>query len=176
MASYPAPLSPELLADLPYDPSALFLDRIESLDEATSSIVCRMPTDVPLPLTASQRAHDVRHPRHVSGGLQVHVTGMLGFVHAYHLEGLRHAEGWIGYGTHISRAVFRKLVPPGEPLLCACTQLKIRRGASRRFATYRFLFTHQGDVAYESEQSAMWLKTEETLAPNPLPSGERGRG
>jgi len=26
----------------------------------------------------------------------VHVTGMLGFAHAYFVLGLRHADGWIG--------------------------------------------------------------------------------
>ena len=156
----PAPFEPAFLDDLPYDPEVLFLDRIESLDREQSRIVCRMPTDRPLPLTGSQRVHDVRHPRHVAGGLMVHVTGMLGFVHAYHLEGLRHAEGWVGYGTHIQKAVFRKLVPPGSPMLCACTQIKIRRGKDRFFSTYRFEFHHESELVYESEQSAMWVRPE----------------
>jgi hypothetical protein len=156
----PGPFDPRFLDDLPYDPEALFLDRIESVDEARSEIVCRMPTDRSLPLTASQRVHEVRHPRHVAGALMVHVTGMLGFVHAYHLEGLRHAEGWVGYGTHIHKATFRKLVPPGSPLLCACRQVKVRRGKGRFFSTYAFAFHHEGELAYESEQSAMWLRPE----------------
>jgi hypothetical protein len=163
--SLPGAFDPRFLDDLPYDPEALFLDRIESIDEARSEVVCRMPTDRPLPLTASQRAHDVRHPRHVAGALMVHVTGMLGFVHAYHLEGLRHAEGWVGFGTHIHKATFRKLVPPGNPLLCACRQVKVRRGKDRLFATYAFAFRHEGELAYESEQSAMWLKPEAKGAP-----------
>jgi hypothetical protein len=159
-STLPAPFAQAFLDDLPYDPEALFLDRLESIDRARSEIVCRMPTDRPLPLTASQRAHDVRHPRHVAGALMVHVTGMLGFVHAYHLEGLRHSEGWVGYGTHIHKATFRKLVPPGNPMICSCTQLKIRRGKDRFFSTYRFAFHHDGELAYESEQSAMWLRPE----------------
>jgi hypothetical protein len=154
------PFEAAFLDDLPYDPSALFLDGIEELDRETSRIVCRMPTHDALPLTIAQRAHDVRHPRHVSGGLLVHVTGMLGFVHAYHLEELRHRDGWIGYGTHIQKAVFRKLVPPGSPISCACRQTRIRRGKRRIFSTYRFELTHEGELAYESEQSAMWMRTE----------------
>lgn len=157
MTPPPTPFDAAFLADLPYDPSVLFLVAIEDLDRDGSRIVCRMPTDRELPLTAAQRAHDTHHPRHVSGGLLVHVTGMLGFVHAYHLEGLRHADGWIGYGTHIRNAVFRKLVPPGNAISCACTQTAIRRGARR--PTYRFELRHEGVLAYESEQSAMWVKT-----------------
>ena len=155
----PHPFDEAFLADLPYAPSVFFLDRIEVLDPDKSLVVCRMPTDRPLPLTDDQRAHELRHPRHVAGGLMVHVTGMLGFVHAYYLENVRHREGWVGYGTHIHRAVFRKLVPPGEPLLCSCAQLKIRRGSERSFSTYRFEFRHEGALAYESEQSAMWIRT-----------------
>ena len=30
----------------------------------------------------------------------VHLTGMLGFMHAYYVLGLRHADGWIGYGDN----------------------------------------------------------------------------
>ena len=164
MTSLPAPFDDAFLADLPYDPSVLFLDAIEAIDREASKIVCRMPTAGELPLTAAQRAHDTHHPRHVSGGLLVHVTGMLGFVHAYHLEGLRHADGWIGYGTHIRNAVFRKLVAPGAPLSFACTQTAIRRGARRRFATYRFEVRHEGELAYESEQSAMWVRTKAPAA------------
>lgn len=157
----PAPFSPSFLADMPYDPEALFLDQIEAIDREQSSITCRMPTHASLPLTRSQRAHPLRHPRHVSGGLLVHVTGMLGFVHAYHLEGLHHADGWVGYGAHIKEAAFRKLVPPGDPILCTCTQTRIRRGKDRIFSFYKFTFTHQGELAYESQQNAMWLRVTE---------------
>lgn len=154
----PAPFSQNFLDDLPYDPSVFFLDRIEQLDPASSRLVCRMPTPEDLPLTRSQRAHPTRHPRHVAGALFVHVTGMLGFAHAYHLEGLRHADGWVGYGAHIKEAAFRKLVPPGEPMICSCTQTRVRRGKERIFSFYQFVFTHQGEVAYESQQNAMWLR------------------
>jgi 3-hydroxymyristoyl/3-hydroxydecanoyl-(acyl carrier protein) dehydratase len=160
----PASFTEEFLADLPYDPEVLFFDRIEELDVATSRIVCRMPTDQPMPFTDHQRAHPVRHPRHVSGAVMVQLTGNLGFVHAYHIENLRHRDGWIGYGTHIDHAVFRKLVPPGAPLFCACTQLRVRRGRSRMFAKYKFEFVHLGEIVFESEQSAMWIKADDDSA------------
>lgn len=145
------------LADLPYDPEVLLFDAIVELDRAASRVTCRMPTLETLPLTRSQRAHPVLHPRHVSGGLLVHATGMLGFVHSYFVLGLRHREGWVGYGTHIHSATFRKLVPPGEPILATCTATKIRSGRKRHVARYGFRFTHEGDLCYEGDQTAMWM-------------------
>lgn len=154
------PFSPEFLADMPYEPAVLFFDRIEALDREQSSVTCRMPTVQPMPFTDHQRVHPVRHPKHVNGAVMIQLTGNLGFVHAYHLEGLRHADGWIGFGTHIRKAVYRKLVQPGSPMLCTCTQLKVRRGKSRLFSIYRFEFRQDGELAFESEQAAMWLKVE----------------
>ncbi len=153
----PRPFDEAFLSEVLYEPSVLCLDRIEEIDVERSRIVCRMPTSADLPLTNAQRVSK-QHPRHVSGGLMVHVTGMLGFVHAWHLEGIRASEGWTGYGTHMSKVVFRKLATVDAPLLCACVQKRIRRGPSRRFAIYEFEFTQNGDVVYESEQSAMWMK------------------
>ncbi len=156
----PTPFAPEFLDDLPYDPQVLFFDRIESIDREASSVTCRMPTTQPMPFTDHQRVHPVRHPRHVGGAVMIQATGNLGFVHAWHLEGLRHRDGWIGFGTHIRSAVFRKLVTPGAPMLCTCKQVKVRRGKSRVFSIYKFEFRHEGDLAYESEQAAMWLKVD----------------
>jgi hypothetical protein len=141
----PYDFDPEFLDDLPYEPRALFLDRIEAFDEKARTIVCRMPTDVPMPFTDAQRTHPVKHPHHV---------------HVYYMLGLRHADGWTGYGTHVHRAVFRKLVPPGKPLLCSCKELRARFMGERIFVTYEFEYRHEGDVAYESKQSAMWIKTD----------------
>ena len=115
------PFSEAFKADCPYDAQALLFDELIVCDPEASKVVCRWPTHDDLPITRSQRIHPVRHPRHVSGGLMVHATGMLGFVHAYHLLGLRHHDGWIGYGTHIHRVVFRKLVQPGTPIIASCT-------------------------------------------------------
>lgn len=145
------------LADLPYDPEVLLFDALVEFDRARSLVTCRMPTLETLPLTRSQRTDPVRHPRHVSGGLLVHATGMLGFVHAYFVLGLRHHEGWVGYGTHIHSATFRKLVPPGEPILATCAATKIKSGRTRHVVRYGFRFVHEGDVCYEGDQTAMWM-------------------
>jgi 3-hydroxymyristoyl/3-hydroxydecanoyl-(acyl carrier protein) dehydratase len=152
------------LADLPYDPSVLFFDELLELDADKGRIRCRMPTDVPMPFVSAQRTHPIFHPAHVAGAVMVHATGMLGFVHAYYLLGLRHREGWIGYGTHIHRVVFRKLVPPGAPIFAACEATRSRIGKVRHMIRYSFEFRHEGDVCYEGDQTAVWLRLDDAPA------------
>lgn len=149
-------LDPDFVADCPYGPDGLLLDAILLVDAEQGLVRARMPTPEDLPLTRAQRAHPVRHPRHVSGGLMVHMTGMMGFVHAYYVLGLRHAEGWIGYGAKINSARFRALAPPGEPLVLECRATKLRRGDTTVFARYEFTFTQGATVVYEGDQSAYW--------------------
>jgi hypothetical protein len=147
----------EFLADLPYDPSVLFFDELTEIDPARGLVRCRMPTDVPMPFVDAQRAHPALHPRHVAGAVMVHATGMLGFVHAYYLLGLRHRDGWIGYGTHIHRVVFRKLVSPGIPIDATCIATRSRLGKRRHMIRYSFEFRHEGAVCYEGDQTAVWM-------------------
>jgi len=165
----PGPFDQAFLEDCPYDPEVLFIDRLLEIDREKSLVRCSWPTHDGMPLTRSQRAHAARHPRHVAGALMVHVTGMLGFVHAYHVLGLRHADGWIGYGTHLHEATFKKLVPPGERIECECRAVRARLGQTRHFVRYAFELTHLGELCYRSEQSAYWLKVDEAKA-DPLES------
>jgi hypothetical protein len=164
----PCEFDAEFLADLPYDPDVLLLDRIEEIVPDAHRVRCRMPTDRPIPFMDRQRVHDQRHPRHVAGAALVHATGMLGFVHAYYVLGLRHAQGWIGYGTHIHKAVFRKLVPPGSPIDCTCIAEKLRLGRTRHIVRYRFEFLHEGERCYEGEQSAVWMQVDTKAPPETL--------
>jgi hypothetical protein len=159
---------PEFLADLPYDPEVLFFDELSELDRDKSLVRCRMPTSELMPITRSQRAHPVLHPRHVAGAVMVHATGMLGFVHAYHVLGLRHRAGWIGYGTHIHRVVFRKLVEPGTPIDAVCQATRTRAGKERYIVRYRFEFKHEGALCYEGDQTAVWMRVD--------PNAPVGRG
>jgi hypothetical protein len=153
------------LADLPYDPSVLFFDELSAVERDGDLLRCRMPTAQALPITSAQRTHPLRHPHHVAGAVMVHATGMLGFVHAYYVLGLRHHEGWIGYGTHIHRVVFRKLVQPGpSPIEATLTITKKRIGKARCFLRYGFEFRHEGQLCYEGDQSAMWLKVDEATS------------
>ena len=158
---------PAFLADLPYDPEVLFFDELLELDREKSTIRCRMPTDEAMPFTRSQRAHPIRHPRHVAGAVMVHATGMLGFVHAYHVLGLRHRDGWIGYGTHIHRVVFRKLVTPGSPIFATCQATRTRAGKDRYIVRYRFEMRHEDALCYEGDQTAVWLRLDGSAAEPP---------
>jgi hypothetical protein len=159
------PLDPEFVADSPYGPGGLLIDEVVEVDREKGRVLARMPVHAELPLTREQRAHPVRHPRHVSGGLMVHMTGMLGFVHAYHVLDLRHAEGWIGYGGRIYGARYLALADVDAPLLLEATTTKMRRGPSQIFARYDFRFTQRDRLVYESDQSAMWMRIDEERAP-----------
>jgi hypothetical protein len=156
------PLDPAFVADCPYGPGGLLIDEILEVDVAQSRIVCRMPASEELPITREQRAHPVRHPRHVSGGLMVHVTGMVGFAHAYYVLGLRHADGWIGYGARINSAHFRAIAHvPGEPLVLEGRAKKMRRGTTKVLAHYDLKFSQGSTVVYEGDQTAIWIKVGE---------------
>jgi hypothetical protein len=153
-------LDPVFVADCPYGPGGLLLDDIIEIDHEKSRVVARMPTHEELPLTREQRAHPTRHPRHVSGGLMVHMTGMMGFVHAYYVLDLKHSEGWIGYGGRIHSARFRALARPGEPMLLECEATRLRRTPKSVLGRYSFRFL-QGDVlVYEGDQTALWSRVE----------------
>jgi hypothetical protein len=154
------PLDPEFVADCPYGPGGLLLDAILEVDRDASRVVARMPTHDELPLTREQRAHATRHPRHVSGGLMVHMTGMVGFVHAYYVLDLKHREGWIGYGGRIHSARFRALARPGEPLLLECRAKQIRRMAESVLGRYEFRFLQGDKLVYEGDQTALWSRVE----------------
>lgn len=154
------PLDPEFVADCAYGPGGLLIDEIVSIDKEASKVVARMHTHDDLPLTREQRAHPIYHPRHVSGGLMVHMTGMLGFVHAYYVLGLRHKDGWIGYGAKINSARFKALAPPGEPLVMECVANQLRQTPTSVFGRYTFRFSQKDTLVYEGDQSAYWSKIE----------------
>jgi len=151
-------LDPAFVADCPYGPGGLLIDDVVEVDREAGRVVCRWPTHADLPLTREQRAHPVRHPSHVSGGLMVHMTGMAGFAHAYYVLDLRHADGWIGYGGAIHRARFKALASPGAPILIDIRHKQIRRSESRVLCRYDLLFTQNDTVVYEGDQTALWMR------------------
>jgi len=154
-------LDPAFLADCFYGPDAVLIDDIVSIDREGGVVRARMPTSDTLPLTRDQRGDPRVHPRHVAGALLVHATGILGFVHAYYVLDLRHADGWVGFGTHIHTARFRALCSIGEPLVGECRALQQRRLVGNLFVRYRFTFQQGETVVYESEQSAVWRRVAE---------------
>jgi hypothetical protein len=153
----PVPLDAEFLADCPYQPEALLLDEIVEIDKERNLVRARMFPRSDLPLTCFQRVDPVRHPRHVNGGLLVHLTGMLGFVHAYYVLGLRYREGWIGVGALIHKARYPNMALIGKPLELLLKATSVREGKGKKVVTYEFLFTQDGNTVYQSNQVAMWL-------------------
>lgn len=158
------PLDPAFVADCPYGPGGLLIDEVLEVDRDAGRVLCRWPTHSELPLTREQRAHPVRHPSHVSGGLMVHMTGMAGFVHAYYVLDLRHADGWIGYGGAIHKARFKALAPPGDPILIECRHTQMRRGDTRVLCRYELRFTQNDTVVYEGDQTALWLRVDASVS------------
>src|SRR5215208_1221452 len=111
------PLEAAFLDDCFYGPDAVLIDEIIAIDRERGVVRARMPSVAPQPLTRDQRGDPRVHQPHVAGALLVHATGILGFVHAYYVLGLRHADGWVGYGTHIHHARFRAMATLGTSLV-----------------------------------------------------------
>jgi 3-hydroxymyristoyl/3-hydroxydecanoyl-(acyl carrier protein) dehydratase len=154
------PLDPEFIADCPYGPGGLLIDEILEIRPADDFVAVRMPTHEDLPLTREQRVHPVMHPRHVSGGLMVHMTGMVAFVHTYYVMGLKHADGWIGYGARIRSARFHALATPGAPLRLECKATQLRKTPKMVLARYDFRFFQEGKLVYEGDQTALWTRVD----------------
>ena len=167
-------LEPAFVDDCPYEPEALLLEEVLEIDKVKGRVVARMPVHADLPITKHQKVHPVRHPRHMSGGLMVHMTGMMGFLHAYYVLELRHRDGWIGYGAKIHEARFTALATPGTPLTLEAIAVRSRRIRDSIMVRYKFEFRQGETVVYEGEQTAMWLKVVEgqQLASMPLISSE----
>ncbi len=167
------PLDPAFVADCPYGPDALFIDEILEVDKQNSRIVARWNTTGELPLTNSQRVHPVLHPRHINGGLMLHVTGMVGFAHAYYVLGLRHHEGWTGYASRIHSARFMTLTPPGDPIDVEVVGHRMRIGDLRVMGRYQIRAHQNGKLVYRGDQGAIFMKldpSQTTPAPSGLPS------
>jgi hypothetical protein len=153
----PCPLPQELLDDMLYEPGPYMARELLEIDPERSLVRLSFGSDASQPVTSSQRV-DSTHPAHVAGALLVHLTGAAGFVHAYYLLGLRHRDGWVGYGTHIHRAVFRKLITPGEDFEMSCQATRIRPGRNRYMVRYDLEVRSDGGRCYQGDQSAAWMR------------------
>jgi hypothetical protein len=151
-------LDADFVGDCPYAPEAILMDEILEVDRDGNRIVARMPTREDLPLTVFQRVHPRRHPLHVAAGVMVHLTGMLGYAHAYFVLDLRQADGWIGFGTNIEEARFGRLVAIGPPLRAECRATRVRRLGENLYVKYAFRFEQEDTVVYESRQAAVWRR------------------
>ena len=91
----------------------------------------------------------------------VHMTGIMGFVHAFYVLGLRHRDGWIGYGAKIHHVRFHALAAPGEPLVLECKAKTVRRGDLRVLGRYDLRFFQGDTLVYEGDQTAWWERIAE---------------
>lgn len=148
-------LDPAFVADCPYGPDGLLIDDIIRVDREASIVVATMPTRTDLPLTREQRVHPERHPNHVAGGLMIHVTGMLGFAHAYFVLDLLHADGWTGYGTHIHDGHGGRI---GPPMMMTCTASSVRKIRGAIVARYGFRFEQEGELVYQGDHTALFSR------------------
>jgi hypothetical protein len=166
--SFPLAIDDAFREDFFYTDEGMMIDAILDIDPAKHFVRVRMPTHDELPITRAQRVHPTRHPRHVSGGLMVHMTGVVGFVHSYYVLGMRHRAGWVGYGGKLYSAKFKAMAPPGEPLILEGTATQMRKLGDSMFVRYAFqFFQNQGGKrveVYEGDQSAMWLRARESEA------------
>lgn len=152
------PLDADFVRDCPYGPGGILIDEVLHVDRSANLVRARMPTDIDLPITNTQRSHPRRHPAHVAGGLMVHATGMMGFVHAYYVLDYRHSEGWVGYGARIHDARFSALASLSAPLILEGQATRVRTLRAQTFVRYRFSFTQEGTVVYEGDQTAVWQR------------------
>jgi len=161
VVAFPAALAEQarhFLSTTPYDPRALLVGAVLAVEPSPGRVLARMDTTQPLPFVDAQRGPPEVHPRHVNGGVMVHMTGMLGLLHAYFVLGLRFDQGWIGFGGRIHRAEFRALARVGPPLDLELRETRRREGADRCVVRYDFIFS-QGDVrCYVGDQTATWLR------------------
>lgn len=155
------PLDPGFVADCPYGPGAILISDIVHLDTDAGEVHARLPVHEDLPLTRDQRAHPIFHPRHVNGGLMVHMTGILGFAHAYFVMGLRHSEGWIGYGGRIYSARYLSMATMDEPLTLELEETRRRQLGKQIYSRYNYRFRQGKRDVYRSDQVAVWMKIEE---------------
>jgi hypothetical protein len=142
-----------------YEPDALLLDQILEINAEERLVRASMPTHPQLPITSGQKTHPIHHPPHVSGGLMVHMTGVIAFVHFYYLLGLRHSDGWIGYGVRIHQARFHALADTERPLVLECRADRVPRIRRKFLLRYQFRFTQGDSLVYEGDQTAMWMRT-----------------
>ena len=159
--AFPAALASQaarFLATAPYDPRALLVDAVLAVEPSPGRVLARLDTTRPLPFVDAQRGPPDLHPRHVNGGVMVHLTGVLGLLHAWFVLGLRFDEGWIGFGGRIHRAEFRALARLGPPLELELVETRRREGADRCVVRYDFTYTQAGVRCYVGDQTATWLR------------------
>lgn len=140
-----------------YREEAFLVDEVIRMDPDRRSIGARLDTRRELPFADRQRTSAI-HPAHVSGPELIMVTASLGCLHAWFFHGCRWADGWVGFGSRIHSAEFRKLGRRGPPLELESREVRSRSTPRRVIIRYAFRFHQEGALVYASEQSAMFVR------------------
>jgi hypothetical protein len=138
-----------------YAPSQWYVHDVLKIDRDNHEVVAVLDTTRIGALVEAQQPH-AGHPPHVPGAVAIQLTGTLGNLHAVYVLGLRPSAGWVGYGTHVKNARFHRMGRIGPPLVATSVATKRRQFRGAWFLEYRFAFTQDGELVYESEQSAVW--------------------
>ena len=166
MSGFPRPFDDEFLDRNLYSRPAILIDEILSIDAELLEIVCRMQTDKPgIPLLKEQRDPFGTHPKHLNGGVLVHLSGVMGIAHSWYVEGLRVADGWVGYGTTIHHLDMRGPIEIGPPLELMVRATRRRIRPKVRIVRYDLVYKQKDRVVYHGDQSAIWRKMEVTKGP-----------
>jgi len=107
------------------------------------------------PLVDAQRVWP-GHDHHFPGAVAIQITGTLGQLYAVYMLDLRPTKGWIGFGTHIRDARFRKIGEIGPPVRCHARLESCRDFRGTLFTTFAFRFEQHGEEIYRSRQTAAW--------------------
>jgi hypothetical protein len=142
-----------------YAPSHWYVHDVLEIDPEARRVVGLIDTTRLGELVTAQRPWPGHEP-HLPGAIAIQVTGTLGNLHAVYVLGLRPTQGWVGYGTHVNRARFWRMGLIGPPILAIATAQRARQMRGTWFVEYSFRFEQQGEVVYESEQSAAWRRQE----------------
>ncbi len=161
------PLPEDFAQESLYAPDAWFVHDLLQVDAGAGLVRARVDTTRLGPLVQAQRAWP-GHERHFPGAIAIQVTGTLGQLHAVYCMGLRPTEGWFGFGTHIKAARFPRMGRIGPPAEVEVRSTRQRMIRGVWFVDYAFRYEQEGQLFYESEQTAAWGRTEHR---GPLPEG-----
>lgn len=152
------PIPEDFAAESLYHPSWWCVHDVLEIDREAGRVVALIDTTRLGDLVEAQRPWP-GHERHLPGAVAIQVTGTLGNLHAVYVLGLKCSEGWVGYGTHVKEARFRRIGRIGPPVRAELVNLKKRFVSNVWFLSYRFRFEQDGEAIYESEQTAAWRRT-----------------
>lgn len=140
-----------------YDPAHWYVHDVLSIDRELGRVVAQVDTTRLGALVDAQNPWK-GHLKHVPGAVMIQITGTLGNLHAVYVMDLRPTEGWVGYGTHVRSARFPSFGRIGPPMQVELLTTRTRRLRGRHFADYKFTYTQEERVVYESEQAAVWVR------------------